>query len=245
MFGSRGHGKRFTHAPFPSSIGEQAVPADCCRGNEQTSSLGDSAFLRLSGFADRVASVQPHYFPVVHVRPRDRVRPCQRPQTHEGSLYDVSDSRSLNRSTLYSVPPFQFKRIPVMAGESSPNCETEFRTWVLTHRMVRTCAGITIACVRGFLLNFGVYYAVKEALGVPFQWNPSVTFLARFRDPSIDASPSADLRTAFVMVLLLLLSWQIYDGIRGGDCCDQRSSRHRGRSQIQRRNVCCGNATNR
>lgn len=57
--------------------------------------------------------------------------------------------------TLYSVPPFQFKRIPVMAG-------------------------ITIACVRGFLLNFGVYYAVKEALGVPFQWNPSVTFLARF-----------------------------------------------------------------
>lgn len=56
---------------------------------------------------------------------------------------------------LYSVPPFQFKRFPVMAG-------------------------LTIACVRGFLLNFGVYYAVKEALGYPFSWNPSVIFLARF-----------------------------------------------------------------
>lgn len=56
---------------------------------------------------------------------------------------------------LYSVPPFTFKRFPVMAG-------------------------LTIACVRGFLLNFGVYYAVREALGLSFKWNPAVLFLARF-----------------------------------------------------------------
>lgn len=56
---------------------------------------------------------------------------------------------------LYSVPPFKFKRFPVVAG-------------------------LTIACVRGFLLNFGVYYAVREALGLSFRWNPAVLFLARF-----------------------------------------------------------------
>jgi homogentisate solanesyltransferase len=56
---------------------------------------------------------------------------------------------------LYSVPPFQFKRSAILAG-------------------------LTIACVRGFLLNFGVYYAVKEALCIPFQWNRAVIFLARF-----------------------------------------------------------------
>eukprot|EP00752_Nemacystus_decipiens_P009970 g8892.t1 len=55
----------------------------------------------------------------------------------------------------YSVPPFSFKRFPVAAG-------------------------LIIACVRGFLLNFGVYYAVREALGVAFRWNPVVLFLARF-----------------------------------------------------------------
>ena len=57
--------------------------------------------------------------------------------------------------TIYSVPPFQFKRYPILAGS-------------------------IIACVRGFLLNFGVYYAVREALGVPFQWNPVVAFISSF-----------------------------------------------------------------
>lgn len=56
---------------------------------------------------------------------------------------------------LYSVPPFRLKRFPLAAG-------------------------LTIACVRGFLLNFGVYYAAREALGLTFAWNPSVTFLAGF-----------------------------------------------------------------
>ena len=61
----------------------------------------------------------------------------------------------LTMGGLYSVPPFQFKRSAILAG-------------------------LTIACVRGFLLNFGVYYAVKEALCIPFQWNRAVIFLARF-----------------------------------------------------------------
>lgn len=41
-------------------------------------------------------------------------------------------------------------------------------------------AGLTIATVRGFLLNFGVYYAVKDAIGAPFGWSPKVSFIARF-----------------------------------------------------------------
>jgi homogentisate solanesyltransferase len=57
--------------------------------------------------------------------------------------------------TIYSVPPLQFKRFPVLAG------------------------GI-IAIVRGFLLNFGVYCAVREALQVPLTWNPVVGFISTF-----------------------------------------------------------------
>ena len=57
--------------------------------------------------------------------------------------------------TSYSVPPLQLKRVPL-------------------------CAGGIIAFVRGFLLNFGVYYAVREALQVPFHWNPVVVFISSF-----------------------------------------------------------------
>lgn len=71
---------------------------------------------------------------------------------------------------LYSVPPIRTKRNPLLAG-------------------------LTIATVRGFLLNFGVYYAVKDAIspimnnvaavgGVAsssaFSWSPKVAFIARF-----------------------------------------------------------------
>ena len=56
---------------------------------------------------------------------------------------------------LYSVPPIQLKRFPLAAG-------------------------LTIATCRGFLLNFGVYYATREALGLAFQWSSPVSFLARF-----------------------------------------------------------------
>lgn len=56
---------------------------------------------------------------------------------------------------IYSVPPLRLKRFPLAAG-------------------------LTIATVRGFLLNFGVYYAAREALGMPFLWSPGVAFLACF-----------------------------------------------------------------
>lgn len=56
---------------------------------------------------------------------------------------------------IYSVPPLRTKRNPLAAG-------------------------LTIATVRGFLLNFGVYYAVKDAIGAPFVWSPKVAFIARF-----------------------------------------------------------------
>ena len=56
---------------------------------------------------------------------------------------------------LYSVPPFRFKRYPALAA-------------------------ITISCVRGFLMNFGVYHATKSAIGAEFAWSPPIMFLAVF-----------------------------------------------------------------
>ena len=51
---------------------------------------------------------------------------------------------------MYSVPPFHFKRFPVLAF-------------------------MIIATVRGFLLNFGVYSAARAAMGLSFQWSPTIT----------------------------------------------------------------------
>lgn len=55
----------------------------------------------------------------------------------------------------YSVPPFRFRRFPLAAA-------------------------FIIACVRGCMLNFWVYHAVKEVLCMPFEWDPVVLFLTRF-----------------------------------------------------------------
>ncbi|KAL6997495.1 Homogentisate phytyltransferase 2 [Sarracenia purpurea var. burkii] len=54
--------------------------------------------------------------------------------------------------TIYSVPPFRMKRFPVVAF-------------------------LIIATVRGFLLNFGVYYATRAALGLTFEWSLHVVFI--------------------------------------------------------------------
>ncbi|GJD11415.1 Probable homogentisate phytyltransferase 2, chloroplastic [Galdieria sulphuraria] len=61
----------------------------------------------------------------------------------------------LSFGALYSLPPFRLRRWPWMAA-------------------------ITISFVRGFLLNFGVYHATKAALGLRFQWNPTIVFTACF-----------------------------------------------------------------
>ncbi|XP_024021613.1 homogentisate solanesyltransferase, chloroplastic isoform X2 [Morus notabilis] len=57
--------------------------------------------------------------------------------------------------TTYSVPPFRLKRFPVAAF-------------------------LIIATVRGFLLNFGVYYATRAALGLTFEWSSPVAFITTF-----------------------------------------------------------------
>ncbi|KAH7853808.1 hypothetical protein Vadar_006842 [Vaccinium darrowii] len=57
--------------------------------------------------------------------------------------------------TIYSVPPFRMKRFPVVAF-------------------------LIIATVRGFLLNFGVYYATRAALGLTFEWSFPVAFITSF-----------------------------------------------------------------
>ncbi|XP_042480104.1 probable homogentisate phytyltransferase 2, chloroplastic [Macadamia integrifolia] len=57
--------------------------------------------------------------------------------------------------SIYSVPPFRLKRFPVAAF-------------------------LIIATVRGFLLNFGVYYATRAALGLTFEWSTAVAFITAF-----------------------------------------------------------------
>ena len=67
-----------------------------------------------------------------------------------GPLISKLYSFGLLLGTLYSVPPFRLKR-------------SAFAAFMI------------IATVRGFLLNFGVYHAVRAALGLPFQWSPPIT----------------------------------------------------------------------
>ena len=67
------------------------------------------------------------------------------------SLYTLG----LFLGTIYSVPPFRMKRFPVAAF-------------------------LIIATVRGFLLNFGVYYATRAALGLAFEWSSPVVFITTF-----------------------------------------------------------------
>lgn len=57
--------------------------------------------------------------------------------------------------TIYSVPPLRLKRFALPAF-------------------------LIIACVRGFLLNFGVYHATRAAIGLPFVWSPAITFITIF-----------------------------------------------------------------
>uniref|UniRef100_A0A7S4CEV9 Homogentisate phytyltransferase n=1 Tax=Eutreptiella gymnastica TaxID=73025 RepID=A0A7S4CEV9_9EUGL len=57
--------------------------------------------------------------------------------------------------TIYSVPPLRLKRFAVPAF-------------------------LIIATCRGFLLNWGVFYAVRAALGLPFAWIPQIQFITIF-----------------------------------------------------------------
>lgn len=68
---------------------------------------------------------------------------------HFGRLITGLYGFGLFLGTIYSVPPLRLKRSAVAAF-------------------------VIIATVRGFLLNFGVYYATRAALGLPFTWSPSI-----------------------------------------------------------------------
>eukprot|EP00798_Chlamydomonas_sp_ICE-L_P026829 gene26829-4424_t len=57
--------------------------------------------------------------------------------------------------TIYSIPPFRLKRFAIPAF-------------------------MIIACVRGVLLNFGVYYSTRAALGIGFVWSPIISFITVF-----------------------------------------------------------------
>lgn len=62
-----------------------------------------------------------------------------------GGLY----SFGLFLGAIYSIPAVRLKRFPILAF-------------------------MIIATVRGFLLNFGVYYATRSALNLPFEWSPAI-----------------------------------------------------------------------
>eukprot|EP00210_Caulerpa_lentillifera_P005878 g5621.t1 len=68
-----------------------------------------------------------------------------------GSLYTFG----LTLGTVYSAPPFRLKRFAIPAF-------------------------LIIATVRGFLLNFGVYYATRAALKLRFKWSPAISFITVF-----------------------------------------------------------------
>jgi len=72
-----------------------------------------------------------------------------------GSLITSLYCFGLFLGTVYSIPPLRLKRFAVPAF-------------------------MIIACVRGFLLNFGVYYATRAALGSGFVWSPPITFITSF-----------------------------------------------------------------
>lgn len=57
--------------------------------------------------------------------------------------------------TIYSVPPLRLKQSALAAA-------------------------LIIATVRGFLLNFGVFYAARAALGIPYAWNSPAAFMTCF-----------------------------------------------------------------
>lgn len=68
-----------------------------------------------------------------------------------GSLYAFG----LFLGTIYSVPPLRLKKSAIAAA-------------------------LIISTVRGFLLNFGVYYATRAMLGVPFGWSYPTVFITCF-----------------------------------------------------------------
>uniref|UniRef100_N1QXU2 Digeranylgeranylglyceryl phosphate synthase n=1 Tax=Aegilops tauschii TaxID=37682 RepID=N1QXU2_AEGTA len=77
--------------------------------------------------------------------------------------------------TIYSVPPFRLKRYPVAAFLIIATDNTIWNIFFLFDKPI-----FDFLQVRGFLLNFGVYYATRAALGLTFQWSSPVAFITCF-----------------------------------------------------------------
>ncbi|MCO5577511.1 hypothetical protein L7F22_031342 [Adiantum nelumboides] len=75
--------------------------------------------------------------------------------TNFGLLITALYSFGLFLGAIYSVPPLRLKRFAVAAF-------------------------LIIATVRGFLLNFGVYYATRASLGLTYTWSPPILFITTF-----------------------------------------------------------------
>lgn len=75
--------------------------------------------------------------------------------TNFGALISGLYTFGLFLGTIYSIPPLRLKRFAVPAF-------------------------MIIATVRGFLLNFGVFYATRAALGIEFAWSPPICFITGF-----------------------------------------------------------------
>ncbi|KAI5076094.1 hypothetical protein GOP47_0008159 [Adiantum capillus-veneris] len=75
--------------------------------------------------------------------------------TNFGPLIMGLYSFGLFLGAIYSVPPLRLKRFAVAAF-------------------------LIIATVRGFLLNFGVYYATRASLGLAYTWSPPILFITSF-----------------------------------------------------------------
>ena len=101
--------------------------------------------------------------------------------------------------TIYSIPPFRLKRFAIPAF-------------------------LIIAMVRGFLLNFGVYYATRAALQLPFAWSPAIRY-----------GPLC----SFVHIWedVFQFHYCIRGGVRHIDRHYQRSARHQRRSAFQHSNL--------
>jgi len=115
-----------------------------------------------------------------------------------GTLITALYSLGLLLGTLYSVPPFRLKRFALpafliiatvrhggalqcMTGEGTQRilvtgapcacalvrCELFFE---LPPALGVNCILAVFVQVRGLLLNFGVYYATRAALALPFAW---------------------------------------------------------------------------
>jgi homogentisate solanesyltransferase len=87
--------------------------------------------------------------------------PTLLPLTRVQTLYAFG----LLLGTLYSVPPFRLK-VRTLTQQPSELTAPSSQRFPLP-------AFLIIATVRGFLLNFGVYYATRAAIRLPFEARPA------------------------------------------------------------------------